>query len=273
MTKTYLAHHGIKGQKWGIRRFQNSDGTLTAEGKDRYSDSTRSGGTQKVKVKGKVKVKVQGPVKVKIVDHSKTFKNVAVGIAAVAGVSLATYGIIKAKKKVDGFISKANDAIGAVKDIPKDLADSGKKVMTAAQNYAKEKTSSVKSAIKNEARDTAKFYKGVAQKAAGAVKNEARDTAKFYKGVAQKAAGAVKNEARDTAKFYKDAAQKAAGAVKNEARDTAKFYKGAAQKVAGAVKNEARDTAKFYKGVAQKTGKTTSEYFDKIRKGFKKAGK
>lgn len=31
-------HHGIKGQKWGVRRFQNEDGTLTAEGKARYSD-------------------------------------------------------------------------------------------------------------------------------------------------------------------------------------------------------------------------------------------
>ena len=31
-----LTHHGIKGQKWGIRRFQNPDGTLTAEGKRRY---------------------------------------------------------------------------------------------------------------------------------------------------------------------------------------------------------------------------------------------
>lgn len=31
-----LYHHGIKGQKWGIRRFQNEDGTLTAAGKKRY---------------------------------------------------------------------------------------------------------------------------------------------------------------------------------------------------------------------------------------------
>ena len=34
--KDELCHHGIKGQKWGVRRFQNPDGTLTAEGKKRY---------------------------------------------------------------------------------------------------------------------------------------------------------------------------------------------------------------------------------------------
>ena len=32
----YLEHHGVKGQKWGIRRYQNEDGTFTAEGKKRY---------------------------------------------------------------------------------------------------------------------------------------------------------------------------------------------------------------------------------------------
>ena len=33
----YLAHHGTKGQRWGFRRFQNYDGSLTAAGKLRYS--------------------------------------------------------------------------------------------------------------------------------------------------------------------------------------------------------------------------------------------
>ena len=42
-----LYHHGIQGQKWGVRRYQNPDGTLTAEGRKRYGNSLGDYGTQK----------------------------------------------------------------------------------------------------------------------------------------------------------------------------------------------------------------------------------
>ena len=34
-----IYHHGIKGQKWGVRRYQYADGTYTPAGKKRYSSS------------------------------------------------------------------------------------------------------------------------------------------------------------------------------------------------------------------------------------------
>lgn len=39
MYEESLQHHGILGQKWGVRRFQNKDGSLTPKGKKRVSEA------------------------------------------------------------------------------------------------------------------------------------------------------------------------------------------------------------------------------------------
>lgn len=38
----YISHFGVKGMKWGIRRYQNRDGSLTPEGRKRYGRSEDS---------------------------------------------------------------------------------------------------------------------------------------------------------------------------------------------------------------------------------------
>lgn len=42
-----LFHHGIKGQRWGVRRYQNSDGTLTGAGQKRYDRDVRENNAKK----------------------------------------------------------------------------------------------------------------------------------------------------------------------------------------------------------------------------------
>ena len=41
ISEDYLEHHGVLGQKWGVRRYQNLDGTLTTEGKKRLKQDSK----------------------------------------------------------------------------------------------------------------------------------------------------------------------------------------------------------------------------------------
>lgn len=91
----YLAHHGIKGQKWGVRRYQNADGTLTADGKKKY-------GT------------------VENFNKAQKRKKVARGIAIGAGTAAAIGGgllLYKNRNKIKGLIGKRKNYKTAVKGL------------------------------------------------------------------------------------------------------------------------------------------------------------
>ena len=101
MTELELYHHGILGQKWGVRRYQNKDGSLTSSGKKRKENSNDIDNQ-----------------KSKLTDKQKTY--IKIGAAAV-GTALATYGSYSAYKYFNNEYTKrllakgayiANDHIG-----------------------------------------------------------------------------------------------------------------------------------------------------------------
>lgn len=68
-----LAHHGILGQRWGIRRYQNPDGSLTPEGKLRYmkrwlNSKKHMSPYDKISIRKKIKPVKRGIFK----DHLKS---------------------------------------------------------------------------------------------------------------------------------------------------------------------------------------------------------
>ena len=56
MTNDELRHHGIKGQQWGRRRYQNKDGSLTKAGEKRYNKELDKVKAEKSKLTKQAKV-------------------------------------------------------------------------------------------------------------------------------------------------------------------------------------------------------------------------
>ena len=97
-----LCHHGIKGQRWGVRRFQKKDGSLTPAGKERYAYDSDSNKKQDVKK-----------------NAIFTKRNIAIGATA-ATAALAVIGYMRYNKNSNAVRRKPMEiVIGKKIDVDK----------------------------------------------------------------------------------------------------------------------------------------------------------
>lgn len=141
MNELYLAHHGIKGQKWGIRRFQNPDGTLTTAGKERRSEGTQKKNSisrNTLKEVGKVAL-VAGTVAGATYLYSRNSTAINSAVAKVASKSVDKLGSLpkKGANYMKSFAKSTYEGVKAgIKQAPQKfgegikegLADAPKKV-------------------------------------------------------------------------------------------------------------------------------------------------
>lgn len=179
ISKGELYHYGIKGQKWGVRRYQNDDGSLTPSGKKRYFDD---GQINSIKKKETPKKGLIQKRKDKLTEHyiSKGYKTNAAktmaeqrmkteAVLAVVGTIAVTAVAIKVARRIgqdyvdQTFKSgKVIQNIGAnpnanFKDTPFFAAINRSDKKAYGMNYADEKRAMVKRRVAQGDRE----YQGI----------------------------------------------------------------------------------------------------------------
>lgn len=122
ITDNELYHYGVKGMKWGVRRYQNKDGSLTREGKNRHDEENKSKRT------------------------ILTRRNVAIG-ASVVGTALVVMGGMYIYKKSNAPVHVKTLSFG--KKIPLDSLPSDDTVLPKGTKFHRISSKSVEQYVED----------------------------------------------------------------------------------------------------------------------------
>ena len=210
-----LYHWGIKGMKWGIRRYQNPDGTLTAAGKARYGDGDGGGGGGERSSAGAGGRSGSGSGSGGSSTRARTLKRVGIALGVVGGLAAAT-AIAARRGDLDGVRQFAEGALRKVGDWAQPgLENAAKTVGIAKQNVGR---------AVDQAGDWAR--------------GAARDVGDW--------AGRVGNDAARTVAV---ARQNAEHAVGQAAKNVSNWTQGAARDVSNWTQGAARDVGRTARNV------------------------
>lgn len=111
MADAYLMHHGILGQKWGVRRYQNEDGSYTTAGRKRlHVNKYRLKRNDPIN-KAAQEVQKQTAKGMKVDSTQKFVKQAAISAALVAAGVVATKAVLKSDSGKKLMATKMTDLV------------------------------------------------------------------------------------------------------------------------------------------------------------------
>ena len=131
MSNAELYHHGVKGQRWGIRRYQNKDGSLTAlgrnreGGKDNWSEDAKTAKSLKKKSVNQMsnaelrKLNERQQLERNYRQMNKT--TVAKGIAFIAAAASVTNTAVNLYNNSNKLVSVGKTACDKIVDVAGDV--------------------------------------------------------------------------------------------------------------------------------------------------------